>query len=334
MAKIKSRDLQTKEIQETLYIKDCCYQFIQSRRTMNLTSKTVDFYENSIIKIQEYFAANNVCLISEITPVVIRDYIDCLRNKGHNIGGTHLYYRVLKAFLKWVWYEYDLEIRNPIDKVKCQNRPPTPIQGITMDEVQACLDVCSQTKFPERARAMITMLIDTGIRRSELIGLKMKDVRISDGQIIIRHGKGDKFRIVYCGKTCRKYLRRYINCIEEIRDEDPFWLSLNGEPLAVDGAREIIRRVQRFAGIEKVHDFHDFRRCFAIERKRNGDDDITISRALGHSSLEVTKRYLAFTQDDDRAFAMRASQWTTESAIIQCRASTRVWCFANRNKIK
>ena len=42
-------------------------------------------------------------------------------------------------------------------------------------------------------------------------------------------------------------------------------------------------------------------------RKRNGDDDITISRALGHSSLEVTKRYLAFTDDDDRDFALRAS---------------------------
>ena len=83
------------------------------------------------------------------------------------------------------------------------------------------------------------------------------------------------------GRECRKALKRYVACLEEIQDHDPFWLSLNGEPLAVDGVREILRRVQRAAGLPKIHDFHDFRRCFALERKRNGDDDITISRALG-----------------------------------------------------
>lgn len=67
--------------------------------------------------------------------------------------------------------------------------------------------------------------------------------------------------------------------------------------------------------------FHTFRRCFALERKRNGDDDITISRALGHSSLKGTKRYLAFSPEDDRNFVL--PNGITGGAIIHCKASTR-----------
>lgn len=307
MAKIKNRRQQISSNFEVLDMNVCGIQFIQSRRTLHLTPGTIEFYNKRIKEIKSYFLSQNILTINEITSVNIRDYLDWLELRGHNQGGTHIYYRVLKVFLKWIWEEYEIDVRNPIDKVKCLNRPPTPIEGITIDEVQACLDACDQTKFPERARAIISVLADTGLRRTELLELKMKDIRLSDGRITVRHGKGDKFRIVYCGKLCRKSLRKYINCLEDINENDSLWLSLEGEPLGVDGLRWIIRSVQQLAGLNKIHEFHDFRRFFALERKRNGDDDIVISRALGHSSLEVTKRYLAFSSDDDRDFALRAS---------------------------
>lgn len=307
MARIKTTNLQTSEISSTLSLDICADQFIQSRRTMGLAPGTVRYYRQKLNEITTYFAGSGVRTIDQLEPVLIRGYLDALETAGHNPGGIHGYYRSLKAFLRWVWDEYDLPSRNPIEKVKCRNRPPAPIEGITMDEVRQCLEVCCETRFPARARAIISLLVDTGLRRSELLGLTFGDVRLSDGRIVVRHGKGDKFRIVYCGRECRKALKRYVACLEEIQDRDPFWLSLNGEPLAVDGVREILRRVQRAAGLPKIHDFHDFRRCFALERKRNGDDDITISRALGHSSLEVTKRYLAFTCGDDQELALRSS---------------------------
>lgn len=274
---------------------------------MHLTDGTIRYYRNMLGSILDYLKSIEIDTVDQITTEVIRNYLLHLETKGHNPGGVHGYFRVLRAFMRWLWDDYDIPTRNPIDKIKCKNRPPTPIEGITMDEVQSCMEACNQTRFPERAKAMIAVLVDTGLRRAELLGLTFDDVRISDGRITVRNGKGGKFRIVYCGKECRKHLRRYIACLEDVKPGDPFWLTLNGEPLGLDGAREVIRRVQRQAGLSKIHDFHDFRRCFAIERKRNGDDDITISRALGHSSLEVTKRYLAFTNDDDRELALRSS---------------------------
>lgn len=251
--------------------------------------------------------SNRITFWEDVTSQLIRDYLEWLREDGHNQGGVFLYFRVLRTLLNWIWEEYDVDLPNPIRKVKCADRKPEPIEGIKIADVDKMLAQCKFNKFPERDRAMIAVLIDSGVRRNKLMSIRMADLDLELNQIMIRHGKGNKFRFVFIGRETKKLLRKYLACIEDIRPSDPLWLNIDGDPLSISGARDILRRTQKNAGLDRIHDFHAFRRCFAIERKRNGDDDITISCALGHSSLEVTKRYLAFTPDDDRDFAMRAS---------------------------
>lgn len=306
MAKIIKRDLLTHKNEIKIKISESVKGFIHSRQS-SCTKATIKYYEYLLPRILSWFESQEIYEWHEVTSEIIRNYLDELKDSGHSQGGVHSYFRTLRALMNWAWDEYDIESRNPVDKIKCQDRRPEPIPGITIAEVGLMLEQCKHNKFPERDRALIAVLIDTGIRRTELMSLTMADIELDRNLLIIRHGKGNKFRQVYIGKECKKLLRKYLARLEDVRPTDSLWLTNEGDSLSICGARSILRRTQRAAGLERIHDFHDFRRCFAIERKRNGDDDITISRALGHSSLEVTKRYLAFTEDDDRNFALRSS---------------------------
>lgn len=108
-------------------------------------------------------------------------------------------------------------------------------------------------KFPERDRAMFYILVDTGIRKSELTNLLMEDVIISENKIVIWKGKGNKLRFVYFGKECRKVIRRYLSRITDIQLHDSFWLTIDGDSLKASGIREILRRTQKNAGLKRYY---------------------------------------------------------------------------------
>lgn len=304
MAKINRRDKGTSGLFKLI---DNFEPFLLSRKTQNCSQQTIQFYRNKLPKVIEWFATNGIETPTEITPDLIRLFLDDIRNSGHNKGGTHIFFRILKAFLRWIWDEYDLTSRNPIEKIRCETPRSDPIPGITIEEVGRMIEACKLNKFPERDRAIIAVLTDTGIRRSELMALTFRDVDAATGRIVIQHGKGDKFHVVFCGKEARKYLRQYLSCLSDMHPNEPLWVTLCGDPITTNGVLSMFRRTMKNAHLDHEYSFHAFRRCFAIECVRNGDDIGTVSRKLNHSNVEVTKRYLAFTEEDDRNFALRSS---------------------------
>lgn len=304
MAKIISRDNVPFQAAK---ISDLIEPFLLSRKTQNCSTNTIGYYKRKLPVVFRWFENHHIFTFDQITSESIRQMLSDASDSGHNKGGTHIFYRTLKTYLRWVWDEYDYTWRNPMEKVKCEAPRPVPIPGITIEEVDKLMDACKWNKFPERDRAMIAVLTDTGIRRNELMSLTMKDVDVDEGKITIRHAKGDKLQIVYCGRETRKLLRKYLSRLCDIQKNDPFWLTLDSDKLSADGALSMLRRTQKNAGLKKEYSFHAFRRCFALECIRNGDDIWLVSRKLNHTSVEVTKRYLAFTPDDDRASATRAS---------------------------
>lgn len=307
MARIKYRDKEPFEISNVIRIDEPYNNFLQAKRTASASPNTLKLYSKHLNMIFPWFIEHDVDTIAKITPESIRGFLDYLMDKGHNKGGVHISYRILKTYLNFIWDEYDLLTRNPITKVSLPRPKPKPLEGISIEEVEAMLKACKNNQFPARDRAIISVLADTGLRRSELMGLKFQDVNADSGRIVIKHGKGDKFRIVYAGKECRKALRKYINCLEDIKPTDSFWLTDEGDPISADGVLSMLRRTQASAGIEKTHCFHDFRRCCAITRLRLGEDIFTISRLLGHSDIETTKRYLFITDKDEQEFSVRTS---------------------------
>jgi site-specific recombinase XerD len=136
------------------------------------------------------------------------------------------------------------------------------------------------------------------------LALNTDDVDPITGTVLIRSGKGRKPRNVYLGDKSRRSLRKYV---KQRKDDSPaLWVNRFGERLAETGLRMILRRRAARAGVP-VPSPHDFRRAFALERWRAGIDILTLSKLMGHTSLQVLNRYLKQIGDDLEIAAKQSS---------------------------
>jgi len=234
----------------------------------------------------------------EITPTLIRLYLLYLGER-RNPGGVRAGYVSLRAWLNWFESEYDLSgWHNPIHKVRLPRQRKDPIQGITLAEVQKLLDTCDvKTEMGRRDETIFLFLLDSGLRMAELLALNVEDVSLQDGRVYVKNGKGDKPRQTFIGPRTRRELQRYLRYRKgELPDDAPLFVTTKGN-------RD---RRAALAGIT-ASGLHSFRRAFTIEMLRSGADVLTISRLLGHSSINLVQRYAKQTADDLRVVHERTS---------------------------
>ena len=118
-------------------------------------------------------------------------------------------------------------------------------------------------------------------------------------------GRKTHGRIVYLGKAARKAVWKYLAEREIKYHDDPLFLTDDDKPMTHGAIRLLLGRIGASAGVPKVHP-HKFRHTFAVQFLRNGGNIYVLQRLLGHSSLEMVKRYLALVESD-AAKAMQAS---------------------------
>ncbi len=150
-----------------------------------------------------------------------------------------------------------------------------------------------------RNKTMIFVLLDTGVRSSELCSLTIKDLDLRNKEIEIKasSAKGKKGRVIPITAKTAKLLWRYLATRSEAEKMDPLFASRMGLELGRDGLGLMLRRLGQKAGVEKVHP-HRFRHTFAINYLRNGGDGFTLQRILGHSDMAMTRRYLQIARED------------------------------------
>lgn len=160
------------------------------------------------------------------------------------------------------------------------------------------MDVCSETYDELRNTCILLTLIDTGARASELLALNICDVDLRTGSVQILKGKGNKFRTVWLGKRSGRFLSNYLDHRNAGQDE-PLFLNDENRRLKYFGLRMVITRLCKKAKI-KYYSPHCFRRVCALTLYRKTRDIYFVSHYLGHSSPEVTRRYLNVNNEDLR----------------------------------
>ena len=108
------------------------------------------------------------------------------------------------------------------------------------------------------------------------------------------------------GQNTAKAIRKYLACLEDIKDDDPFFLNQDGSEMTENSMRMMLERSADRAGIER-HLFHDFRRFYGLELYRQTHDIYFVSRMLDHKDVEVTKRYLAIDDMEDAERMLKVS---------------------------
>ena len=208
----------------------------------------------------------------------------------------HHYYGALRAFFNWVVKEGFLAV-SPLTMVKVPKPKPRVIQPYSSEQIKKMLQVCEfdcqhNAKFlGSRDRAIILILLDSGLRLSELANIKLQDIDTDRGWIKVT-GKGNKERIVRIGKTAQKALWRYLMYRGE-DDKQELWLSEERRPLQSSGIQSSINRLKKRAGINETGCVHRFRHTFALNFLRADRNPFNLQYLLGHNSLEMVRHYTA-----------------------------------------
>lgn len=264
--------------------------FIIDRKSRGLSPNTIPFYQKKLRNFLKYCEISQIHDIQELRATDIRKYILWLESKGHNKGGVHAHFRVLRTFLYWYQDENELtDWINPIQKVKVRRPRQEPLEPADIKAVRGMLEVCGNDFTGVRDRLILLILIDTGLRAAELLGLNFDNVNPIVGTLQIMHGKGDKFRIVYLGKKTRIALRSYYRRIKH--QEGALIIGVHGERLTYTGLRLLLKRRAEKAGVE-YQSPHSFRRLFALTMLRNGIDVFSLQLLMGHADLQMLRRYL------------------------------------------
>jgi len=295
----------THALSQADWLEDWAIEFIKAKMIEGLSPNTLRIYEQQLKHFLTFCKAQILDRISQVTSSDIRNFLLWLEEEGHNIGGQHIAYRILKTFFRW----YDLEAepenwRNPITKVKAPRLVEEPLEPVEIEDVRSMLDTCDMTFLGKRNRAIFLFLLDTGVRARELLSIDLDDVNLITGNILLRRGKGGKPRLVFIGKETKKAVRAYLR--DRLDTREALWVTDNQDKrLAYGGLRALLERHAKMAGID-APTAHDFRHAFALTMLRKGTDLVTLARLMGHTSLKVLQRYLKQLPDDLQAAHQKA----------------------------
>lgn len=146
-----------------------------------------------------------------------------------------------------------------------------------------------------RDKALVLLMVDSGLRLSEVANLKWGDINLDTGAIMVRHGKGAKDRVSFMGVNVRRILLRYGRTIS-MNEKAPVFQRKNGQSLTLFGVEFIFRRLAKEFGVH-VHP-HMLRRTCATYSIRAGINLFHLQSLLGHSTLEMTRRYAQLVTTD------------------------------------
>ena len=183
-------------------------------------------------------------------------------------------------------------MKDPI-RVEMPKIPDTRPLVLTAEQLANVVDKGCQTP---RDRALIYLLADTGLRRAEACALKWSRVDLKGGLINVRNGKGGKDRSVMIGVKTRRIFLRYQRTVPQDAADPVFPSKRTGDHLTGQGMRNWVRRISKRSGVKVTP--HALRRTFATLSLRAGMNPLHLQALMGHSTLEMTRRYVQIVDDD------------------------------------
>jgi integrase/recombinase XerD len=216
------------------------------------------------------------------------------------------YYRGIKRFLSWLVTESYLD-HNPLENTRFKPPKDPPIEPYTQEHKDKLFTVLEhdwkvaktlrQQMLAARDRAVISLLLESGLRLQELADLRVQDIDLSGHMVRVWFGKQGKSRITGFGPQTRKALWRYLSLRPAETEGAKLWITEEGRPLTSRGIQEIVRRLKRDAGLQHVRGLvHKCRHTFATHFLEHTGDMKACQTLLGHATLHMTQRYTEYVE--------------------------------------
>ena len=272
--------------------------YLSAQAVEGKAGRTLEVYGARLRRFADWCASQRKIEAESLSAPDLRAYIAHLQANGNGNGTPRQNAVVVKAFSKWLTSEGRLPA-DPFVTVKL-SRPSRKIpEPFSDEEVKALLKATRHTQNPRRDKAILLLLLDSGLRVSELAGLEVERIHFENGTATAKvRGKGNKERMAPIGREATRELRNYLG------DRRSGWLfpGRNGKPLGTRRLEYIVERCARIAGVNgKRCSPHTFRHTFARKYLLNGGDTFSLQQILGHSSLQTVRLYVNLWSTDIQA---------------------------------
>lgn len=254
-------------------------KMIQAMQQRGFSPRTHQSYLAAVRQL----AAHYQCPPDQLTPAQLQGFFDHLvQERGLAPASIRLMLNGIRFFYLQVlhWSEVQLTLVVP----KREQRIP---QLLTRAEVRAILQAPSNLKH----RMLLSLCYGCGLRVSELVRVRVRDIDGERSQLRVEQGKGKRDRLVLIGPEMLVQLRNYWHQVRP-----PNWLFPHagdpGHPIAIATAQKIYQRAKQTAGVSRDGGIHALRHAYATHQLESGLALHQLQRLLGHTSLQSTQRYL------------------------------------------
>ena len=261
--------------------------FLIAKELQGCSDATLEGYEFVTRKMLEGIDKD----VIEITPTDLRSYLSNLTVCKVSLSS---YQKNLKVFFGWLIKE-ELITKNPFDNIPMPQCPTVFPKILSEAEINKLINVAKKSK---RDLAVLLVLIDCGVRASELCQIELEDLDLSGRSILIKKGKGNKSRYVFFSDLTARALNRYINSRPESFDNALFLSITRKQNIDRATLRQIIKRLGDKAGITSQCSPHVLRHSCATLYIRGGGDIHSLQLLLGHTTTAMTSRYVHLVSAD------------------------------------
>lgn len=261
---------------------------------------TMTYYKATERALRAFLKDSGHSLQAEaVTVSDLRAFMEFQEDRGLSEGGLDAHFRALKGFFSWALKDELLD-RNPAARLERVKQPHRLMVTLAAEEYRRMLEVARRSLYRDRDTAIVVTLFDTGLRLAEVAGLVLTDVHFSEGYMRVI-GKGNKERVVPLGQMASEALDRYLRKTRKPRFEfiENVFLNRSGQPLTRSGVSQILADLAEQAKVPRAHAApHAFRRAFAVNYLRNGGDVFSLQHVMGHTTLDMTRRYVNLLPED------------------------------------
>ncbi len=271
-------------------IESCCDSFENFVRSYS-ADDTVVYYRQNLMFFRVYLVHVGKCVKDDINTLKKSDFVNYIAyHKARGVKNTSVrtYARAIKVFLRYCYNEgYMLD--NITQGVKYPKSDKKLIEPLTTVRVNQLFLYLSMTKLSKRDTIILRLMLDCGLRRSEVINLDVDDIHFAEKYISVVNSKNNSSRVVPLPDSLSELINEYINTTLDVKISALLLDSHNKERITKSAINKLFSRMKQVD--KRIHP-HLLRHTFGTSFILGGGSLEVLRVLMGHTDYNVTKEYL------------------------------------------